>query len=315
MNASPIATTSIDAGTDPVAAFRDAEGRLFAAHGLDVRERWLRLERPAMKMRVLELGEGPSVLHVHGGGGFGALHAPLAAALPGRRHLLIDRPGFGLSERADSGPDFRARSIELLTSTLDALELETVDVVANSIGAAMSLYLALARPGRVRSLALVGAPAMVGDVGVPFVLRLLAAPVIGALLMKLETPSPAQVRSFWKRFGHDPAGVPPALLDLTLAAERVPSYGPAWRELLTATIGVMGARPGLELSDAELRSLTIPIAFAWGARDPMIDLSVGRVLAAALPGSRFTVAGVGHAPWLDDAAAVARAIEPVLAPR
>jgi pimeloyl-[acyl-carrier protein] methyl ester esterase len=268
-----------------------------------------------MRMRVLETGEGPEVLHVHGGGGFGSLHVPLAAALPGRRHILIDRPGFGLSERVDLGvgPEFRARSVELLSSVLDALGLASVDVVANSIGGAMSLWLALDRPGRARSLGLVGAPAMVGAAAVPLPLRLLAAPVIGPLLMKLEPPSESQVRALWKRFGHDASSLHPTVLDVTLAAERLPHYARAWSEVLRDTISLAGTRPGLELSNGDLQRLNVPIAFAWGASDPMVGASVGRRVAAALPGARFVVAGAGHAPWLDDAPAVARAIEPVLA--
>lgn len=294
---------------------RRAEARLFAGHGLAVRERWLNLDRPTARVRVLETGGGPPVLHVHGGGAFGALHAPLAAALNGRRHLLLDRPGFGLSERAAVVPDFRARSIELLVSTLDALELESADIVGNSIGAAMGLWLALAHPSRVRSLGLVGGAAMLPGPALPFILRLLATPVIGPLMLRLERPSPDQVRSVLRRFGHDPDTVDPAMHAVTLAAERVPAYRHAWFEVLHATISPKGQRPGLRLDAADLGRITCPVAFAWGARDPMVGADEGRAAAAQIPSARFEIAGVGHLPWLDDAGAVARAIEPVLSRR
>src|SRR5690606_19604496 len=110
--------------TDPSSSYRDAERSLFVDLGLAGRERTVRLADGGARVRVVEIGEGPVALHVHGGGAFGALHAPLVAALPGRRHILLDRPGFGLSERAQVAPDFRGRSVRMLTSILDALELD-----------------------------------------------------------------------------------------------------------------------------------------------------------------------------------------------
>lgn len=291
---------------------RCAEHRLFDALGVEARELWLTLERPRMRVRVLEIGEGPPVVHVHGGGSLGSVHAPLAAALPGRRHLLIDRPGFGLSDHVPVHPEFRRRSIEFLIAALDALGLESVDVVANSIGSAMSLWLALEQPSRVRSLGFAGAVAMLPGEGVPLVLQLLATPVLGPFIMSLERPTPRQVRAFLTRFGHDPDTVDPLIHEVILAAERVPNYAVAWRELLRATISVRGQRPGLQLTDDELRRIRCPVAFAWGSRDPMVGEQTGRSAAAALPNATFTVAGIGHGPWLDDPDAVARALEPVL---
>ncbi len=306
---------STTASADPVAAYRTAERDVYAALGLAPRERVLRLGGATPSLRVVDVGAGPPTLHVHGGGAWGALHAPLAAALPGRRHFLVDRPGFGLSERAAVFPDFRARSVAMLVAALDALELDCVDFVGNSIGAAMGLWLALAHPERVRSLALVGGVAMVGETKAPLILRLLGTPVVGPAMIKMETPSEQQVRTLWQRFGHDPARVHPTIHALALAGERVPSFARAWFECLAATLTLGGTRPGLEIANQELPSVRCPIAFAWGAQDPMVNVEIGRAVAARIPHARFTVVGAGHAPWLDDAGGVARAIEPVLALR
>jgi pimeloyl-ACP methyl ester carboxylesterase len=266
---------------------------------------------------VLEVGDGPPTLHVHGGGLCGALHGPLAAALPGRRHLLIDRPGFGLSERADVAPNFRAHSVEFLVSSLDALGLGSVDIVANSIGAAMGLWLALEHPKRVRSLALVGAAAMLPGANAPFVFRLLGTPLVGRLILSLERPSKRQVANFFARFGHPPHTVHETIHDVMLALERQPSYPVAWRELLRATISATaanGQQPGQMLTAADLRRISCPVVFAWGSNDPTIDARVGRAAAAVLPDARFEIVGRGHAPWIDDPAAIARVLAPTLAP-
>ncbi len=300
---------------DPIEAFRAAERRLFTAHGLDVREQFFDLPAPKMRARVLLTGDdGPPTLHVHGGGACGALMAPLAAALPGRRHFLIDRPGFGLSERAPIDDGLRAHAVSFLTSTMDALELDQVDVVANSMGGLWSLWLALDRPARVRSLALLGAPAMVGGTSAPMPMRLLGKPVIGALMMKLEPPSPQQVRVLWRRMGHDPTSLAPSVLDVMEAVQRVPAYARSWRELLGAALTLGGSAPGVALPDDDLRRLRLPVAYVWGQGDPFGDASLGARVAALTPGARLTVAGQGHLPWLDDAAGAVRGIEHVLMP-
>lgn len=295
--------------TDPTDALRAAEQRLCDAHRITVQERFLDLARPKMRARVLDGGgDGPATLHVHGGGAFGALMAPLAAALPGRRHVLVDRPGFGLSEHVEIGPSLRAHAVEFLEAVLDALDLGSVDVVANSMGGLWSLWLALDRPGRVRSLSLVGAPAFVGGGSAPLPMRLLGRPGIGALMMALEPPSPKQVRVLWRRMGHDPEALHGTVLDAMLAAERVPSYARAWRDLMGSALTTWGPAPGVAFADDDLRRLPCPIAYVWGRDDPFGGADFGRTVAERTPGSRFTVAGVGHLPWLDDAAAVARGV-------
>jgi pimeloyl-ACP methyl ester carboxylesterase len=154
---------------------------------------------------------------------------------------------------------------------------------------------------------------MIGEVGAPLPFRLLGTPVIGPFILGLEPPSPKQVRGLWARFGHD--RVAPEMVDVMLKVEQVPTYARAWREILAASVGPFGTRPGLEVSNAELGTLKCPVAFAWGDADPTIAWTVGRAIAERL-GARFTrIPGGGHMPWTNDARAVADAIEPVMAPR
>ncbi len=300
--------------SDPIEAFRAAERALYTAHRLLVKEHFLDLPKPVMRARVVECGDGPATLYVHGGGGFGALWAPLVAAIPERRHIVVDRPGCGLSEFVPTDGDFRAHAVEFLSSTLDALRLDRVDIVANSMGGLWSLWLALDRSDRVRTLALVGAPAMVGGGSAPLPMRLLGRPIIGKLMMMLEPPSAKQVKVLWQRMGHDPTSLDATIHDVMLAAERLPAYAPAWRALLARALTVSGPAKDVVFQDADLARLRCPVTFVWGKEDPFGGAEFGRSVAAKTPGSRFEVAGVGHLPWLDDPAGCARAILPALAP-
>src|ERR671926_1179455 len=83
------------------AGFEAAERGLFGVYGLEVESRFLKMRDPLLRARVMEGGEGAPVVLVHGGGGVGATWAPLMAGLSGMRLVVVDRPGFGLSEGFD----------------------------------------------------------------------------------------------------------------------------------------------------------------------------------------------------------------------
>jgi pimeloyl-ACP methyl ester carboxylesterase len=300
---------------DPAASFRESERALLAAHGLEARELFFNFSAPALRARALELGTGAPLLYVHGGGGFGSLWAPLVAALPGRRHLLLDRPGCGLSEASPISGGLRKHAVDFLTAAFDGLQLGKVDVVANSMGGLWSLWFALAHPERVRTLTLIGAPAMVGGGSAPLPLRLLGRPMIGALMMKLEPPSPKQVRVLWGRMGHDPSKLDSSIHDAMLAVQQVPAYAGAWRALLGAALSLSGPADGVAFADADLGRLSCPVSWIWGTHDPFGDAELGRAAAQKTPRSRFSVVGVGHLPWLDAPADCARAVVEGLAGR
>jgi pimeloyl-ACP methyl ester carboxylesterase len=84
----------------------------------------------------------------------------LGALAENHRVLAVDRPGHGLADPFDyRGVDLLDHARTFLGDILDALELPTVDVMANSMGALWSVAFAIDAPSRVSRLPLVGAPA------------------------------------------------------------------------------------------------------------------------------------------------------------
>ena len=117
--------------------------------------------------QVLELGAGPPLLLVHGGGDAAFEWVPILEDLA-RRHrvLAVDRPGHGLADPFDyDGVDVLEHAVVFLREILDALELDTVDIAGNSLGGLWSVAFALEHPERVSRLALVGAPPGVTRLG------------------------------------------------------------------------------------------------------------------------------------------------------
>lgn len=294
---------------DPISSFRSVEASLFGRFGLHPRERVVTLRDPALEARFLDQGEGPPLLHVHGGGACGAFWAPLAAAIRGRRHVMPDRPGFVLTPAVDlRGVNFRQHAVGFLSSFLDALELEAADIVANSMGGLWSLWLAIDRPERVRTLTLLGAPALTAGSSAPLPMRLLGRPWIGRALMAFEPPSPRQVHTTWRRMGHDPQTMEPLIHELLLATERMPGYSSAWRGLMARVFRFSGVVRDCALDADELERLRCPVGYAWGDRDPFGDLELARRTAAATAGATLVGVRGGHLPWLDDAPACAAVV-------
>ena len=140
-------------------AFAQAERRLFAACGVQVTSRRVRMADPPVAVRVLEAGDGPPLVLVHGSGMSASTWAPLMPYLGTRRLIAFDLPGFGLSDAFDySGRSLREHAVAQLTSLLDALDLERPPVVGTSLGGMWALCLALDAPQRVAAVASLGSP-------------------------------------------------------------------------------------------------------------------------------------------------------------
>jgi pimeloyl-ACP methyl ester carboxylesterase len=285
--------------------FAAAERRLFAHYGIVAQRRPVRLADPALTVSVHEAGAGEPVLFVHGSGMSGATWAPLLAQLPDRRALLLDLPGFGGSDAyAYSGRPLRAHAVAQLESTLDALGLDRVALVGTSLGALWALSLALERPDRVRSVTVIGMPAVAlpGLRSDPF-FRALTTPGIGRLVTRV--PAPKTVHATRKALAavlgeRALDRTPDVYFDLVRRGMAKPGWGVAMRTHLVLALRGGRVRPENVFSDDELRSIAAPVQLIWGDRDVYGDPSVGRAAVPLLPDARLEVLEGGHAPFLDD---------------
>ena len=292
-------------------SFAAAQDRLLHRHGVRARSRRIEIAGPVRHAHVLDAGSGPPVLLVHGGGGFSAQWAPLLAALQDHHRLLaVDRPGFGLTDRfsyADGPQDLRAHAVGFLDAVLDALALDRVPIVANSMGALWSLWLATARPERVERLVLAGAPALLLDSHAPLRMRAQAHRVVGPILRRRGGGAPASaaaVRAAYEELGDPVAAADPAFVAAVLAHRARPGEAVAFGPLVRRVTSLRGQR-GICFGAAELRRLELPVRLVWGTRDNFADADVGRRAAALLPHGELRVVAGGHLPWLTSPSRVA----------
>jgi pimeloyl-ACP methyl ester carboxylesterase len=189
-------------------AFMQAESRLFASSGLQVASRRVRLADPPVSVRVLEAGDGPPLVLVHGSGMSASTWAPLMPYLATNRLIALDLPGSGLSDPFDyTGRPLRSHAVAQLTSLLDALGLDQVPVVGTSLGGMWALCLALDAPERVAAVASLGVPAVAlpGMHGDP-AFTALSTPGLRHLMARLGSPSVAITRRAMARGVIGPRG-------------------------------------------------------------------------------------------------------------
>jgi len=277
------------------------------------RVRWMEGET-----QVFELGDGPPLLLVHGGGDGAYEWVPFMPLLA-RRHrvLAVDRPGHGLADPFDyEDVDLLRHAVVFLDGILDTLELPTVDLVANSMGGLWSVAFALDRPSRVRRLAIAGHPPGVTR-HAPMPLRALGLPIVGKSIgrVMLGNPSREGNRKFWGQVlvAH-PERLADELLDVDVAHMR--RNRDSTLGLVRRAVGPRGVRRDLLLGE-RWHALNVPTLFLHGERDAFMSPPVAdawQAISASNPNVRIVaVHDAGHLPWLDAPDAVLDEVERFLA--
>ena len=288
--------------------YRDAELRLWHYYGLDPKERFLDLEAPAARLRVLEVGSGEPILFVHGTAGPGSWPS-LIAQLPDFRSIVLDRPGWGASTPIDFSRDAYGPLVaDILRGALDALELDRANVIGASIGDVWVLRLAERHPTRVGRIVLMGGGPVVADVGVPRIIRLLATP-LGAVMVR-RPDQPNRVRSILRQLGHGPsldAGrIPDEFIDWRVTVAHESDSMRHEREMIRAIVKGRSYRPGLTFDDDALAAIQPPTVHLFGTADPTGSADIWQRVADVLPrGELRLIEAAGHMPWFDDPAQIA----------
>ena len=294
----------------------DAQATLLARFAPATRVR--RVRWSGGETQVLELGEGPPLLLVHGGGDAAYEWVPIMPALARHRRVLaVDRPGHGLADPFDyDGVDILVHASLFLGSVLNALEIPTADLVANSIGGLWSVAFALDHPDRVERLVLAGHPPGVTR-DAPLPLRVLGLPIVGKPIGRvvLGRPSRERNRKFW---GEALVAHPERLADelLDVDVEHMRRNRDSALSLVRRVVGPRGVRRELMLDD-RWQTLSVPTLFLYGDRDAFVTSKVvatWEAIAASNTSVRIArVPGAGHLPWLDEPQLVLDEIERFLA--
>lgn len=288
------ATLTLDQNDPTVRAARQAEAALFKVYGLQPKETYLDIGFG--KLRVLTFGSGEPLLLVPGNTGDVFPLASLIAHLSNRMVIAVNRPGGGLSEGMDHRQvDIRAFAVDTLVAVLDAFGLQRVPVLAHSMGAHWSLWLAIDRPERVSHVVTMGNPGNVMLDTLPKALVLMKTPPLNRWLIKLMSPRSAQgSKRLFKMMGMDAAGIErlaPELLECYYRFWKLPHYLTASTSLMENLAPRLGAN--------ELRKISTPAMMLWGTRDTFASVEKAAEIAGAFAnGTLAMIEGACHSPWL-----------------
>jgi pimeloyl-ACP methyl ester carboxylesterase len=288
-----------------------AQAALLARFAPDARVRRVRWSQG--ETQLFELGTGVPLLYVHGGLGGAYEIVPILGALAQKHRVLaVDRPGHGLADPFDyRGVDLLDHARTFLRDILDALELTTVDIVANSMGALWSVAFAIDAPSRISRLALVGAP-LGFKRQVPRQLLPLGLPFIGQRLGRYAFSNATRdgSRKFWGQvLVKHPERVDDLLLDVDVAHTRRNVESMLGLVRCIASARRLGYRREVMLGEL-WRALTTPTLLIWGEGDAFGSPEEGEALVAINPNSRVVrIAGAGHNSWIDDPERVIAEIE------
>jgi pimeloyl-ACP methyl ester carboxylesterase len=242
----------------------------------------------SLDLTVTERGQGHPVLLLHGGGGPLTV-TPWADRFAGVEHARVFtpvHPGFSATPRP-AALDSIAGLAATYVALLDALDLQAVTVVGNSIGGWITAEMALLHSPRVSSYVLIDA------VGIE---------VPGHPVADFFSLTPAELAELSyhdpRTYGVDPANLPPQVRD-AMAGNRLALEAYAGRAMTDPTLA------------GRLSGVSTPTLVVWGEADRIGDPDFGRAFAAAIPGAQFTMLPeTGHLPQIETPDALIRTVWP-----
>jgi pimeloyl-ACP methyl ester carboxylesterase len=258
-------------------------------------QRWVEVfGRP---VNVIELGQGPPLVFVHGlAGSWQNWLEQLPAFAADHRVIAVDLPGFGYSPmpRDEISISGYARILDALSETL---EIESAAWVGNSMGGFVSAELAIAFPPRVQRLVLVSAAGIASEhqreaKAIPLMRRIEF--ILGFYTAWIASKSENVARrrrlrqvTLWSVARH------PARLPAPLAAEQLRGSGKP------GFLDAFAALSSYPIRD-RLNKISCPTLIVWGDSDKLVPTHDADVFEELIDNSRKVIyEDTGHVPMLE----------------
>lgn len=281
---------------------------------------------PGLSLVVRERADGERgtglepALYVHGLGGSSQNWSVLMARLADRvAGAAVDLPGFGHSPPPDDGDYSIAGHARAVVRLLDEERHGPVHLFGNSMGGAVAVKVAAARPDLVRTLTLIS-PALpeVPPQRTAWPTALASVPGLPALYMRATRDWPMERRAaelFALCYG-DPSRIgDQARTAATVEYQRRMDLPYFWDSMIRSTRGIVNAYTlgGQHALWRQAERVLAPTLLVYGGRDKLVSVRMARRAARAFRDARLlTIPGSGHVAMMEHPELVGRAFHDLL---
>jgi pimeloyl-ACP methyl ester carboxylesterase len=247
----------------------------------------------------------PPVLLLHGSGPGVSAAANWRYVIPplgaNRRVIAPDQLGFGGTATGQKQPYGRAAWTDHACALLDTLGVGAVDVIGNSMGGAIALSMAVARPSAIRRIVLMG------TMGVAMALP------PGLNTVWAYEPSVEGMREIIGLFAYNRMLITDDLVRMRYEASLDPPVRDSWAAMFPPPR--QRWVDDLALSGAELNAVAQPVLMVHGRDDRVVPWrSSSASLIDLLPDCRLhLIGGCGHWTMIEKTAEFMTVVEPFLA--
>lgn len=238
-----------------------------------------------IRIHFQRVGSGQPLVCLHGGGPGATAwsnFSPNVAALSAHYELiLVDMPGFGLSDKLLLEPPALTRAASIINGLAEECGYERFGVLGNSRGGQVGLKMAIDRPELVSRLAVIGSMP-----GMPSALAPNPPEAVSLIREYYQGTGPSleKLRHLMRRMVFDPALITDELVQARFEASLDPDV-----------VALGGALPASQDLSGELASIQCPTLIIWGQDDRAGALDVGLMMLRRIPDARLHVFGrCGH---------------------
>ncbi|HUK24303.1 MAG TPA: alpha/beta fold hydrolase [Terriglobales bacterium] len=258
---------------------------------LDLEDHWISLD--GARMRFLRAGSGPDLLMLHGllGYSFSWRYAIPVLAEQATVHA-VDMLGVGFSDRPAGLDGSLAACADRLLRFLDALGIESCDLLGTSHGGAVAMMGAALAPERIRRLILV-APANPWSSNGARLAAFLSSTAVAPVFLQLARRSEFMHDYCLRRLYGDTRRIRPGTLDGYSAPFAIPgAYAHGLAILRTWSQDLA------KLKSVLPKIAQIPSLILWGDQDRAVDPASAEPLKRQFQQCRLVMyEGVGHLPY------------------
>jgi pimeloyl-ACP methyl ester carboxylesterase len=243
---------------------------------------------PSGVLRYYDVGDGPVLLFLHGSGpgvtGWRNFRGVLPTFAEQFRCLVLEFPGFGVSDDFGGHPMIDAQGA--VVPFLDALQVDRVHVVGNSMGGGVGINLAINQPDRLDRLV------TIGGIGTNI---FSPGPSEGIRLLQEFTEDPTRQRlvDWLNSMVYDQSLVTEQLIEerwqLATDPETLASARRMYGKAAFAQMMAFMRSSGAALPWAQMHRVAAPTLLTWGRDDRVSPLDMALIPMRTIPNAELHV--------------------------